>query len=145
VKNPAERVLVLLLRVVGCVELLALLPTVMPRAWMALIHEHIGLGTFPPGPIVEYLARALSAFYAFHGGLLLLLSTDVRRYAVVLTYAAVTIVGFGVLAIAVDVWVGMPWWWTAGEGPFLVLFGIVLLALQARVRGACGKSPAEPS
>lgn len=142
---PTERVLVRLLRGVGCVELLALVPTLMPRAWMAATHELIGLGPFPSGPIVEYLARALSAFYAFHGGLLLLLSTDVRRYAALLTYAAATIVAFGVLALAVDLLVGMPWWWTAGEGPFLVVFGAVLLALQARVRGASGKSPAEPS
>ena len=132
--STADRLLVLLLRMVGAMECLAIFPTVMPRSWMATIHQHIGLGPFPEGPIVEYLARAMSAFYAFHGGLLLLLSTDVRRFAPLLTYAAATVVGFGALALVVDLSLGMPWWWTLGEGPFLAAFGVVLLALQWAVR-----------
>lgn len=133
-KWSAERLLTLLMRAVGSVEVVAVFPALMPRAWMAAIHESLGLGAFPEGPVVEYLARSLSAFYAFHGGLSLVLSTDVRRYALVVTYVAATATAFGVLAIVVDVSLGMPWWWTAMEGPFLLVYGPVLLALLARVR-----------
>jgi hypothetical protein len=34
----------------------------------------------------------------------------------------------------VDLSVGMPWWWALGEGPFLLLFGAVVLALQRLAR-----------
>ena len=37
---------------------------------MAACHEAMGLGPFPDAPIVEYLARSVSAYYAMLGGLL---------------------------------------------------------------------------
>ncbi len=138
--NRAERLLVLVLRMAGCLEALAIFPAVMPRSWMAVVHELIGLGQFPQVPVVEYLARSLSAFYALNGGLALVVSTDVRRYATLITYQAVAVIGFGLLLLATDLSVGMPWWWTAGEGPFVVALGLVLLALQRAARkeeGVC--------
>ncbi|HUT32003.1 MAG TPA: hypothetical protein VNE39_00870 [Planctomycetota bacterium] len=128
--STAERLLALLLRVMGAVEALAIFPAVMPRSWMATVHEHIGLGPFPEGPVVEYLARSLAALYAVNGGLMLLLSTDVRRYAALVTFSASAAVAVGLLLLATDLSVGMPWWWTAGEGPYLMAFGALLLALQ---------------
>ncbi len=130
--TTAERLLVLLLRVMGAVECLAAFPAVMPRSWMALVHEHIGLGPFPEGPVVEYLARSLAALYAVNGALMLLVSTDVRRYAPLVTFCATALVVVGALLLVTDLSVGMPWWWTAGEGPYLIAFGVVLLALQRR-------------
>ncbi len=132
--NRAERLLVLVLRMAGSLEAMAIFPAVMPRSWMAAVHELIGLGQFPPGPVVEYLARSVSAFYALNGGLALVVSTDVRRYTTLVTYQAVAAMAFGLLILATDLSVGMPWWWTLGEGPFLVALGIVLLALQRKAR-----------
>ncbi|MBM4041618.1 MAG: hypothetical protein FJ290_24225 [Planctomycetes bacterium] len=143
-RTTAERLLVLLLRMVGGMECLAIFPALMPRTWMALVHEHIGLGPFPEGPVVEYLARSLSALYAVNGGLMLVVSTDVRRYAALVTFSAAAAVAAGLLVLVTDLSVGMPWWWTAGEGPFLMAFGVVLLTLQARAGRASG-GPSAPS
>ncbi|MBM4032430.1 MAG: hypothetical protein FJ291_11665 [Planctomycetes bacterium] len=132
--NSAERLLVLLLRAAGVVEALAIFPAVMPRSWMALIHELLGFGQFPQGPIAEYLARSVSALYAANGGLMLVVSSDVRRYAALVTYAAVAPMAVGLLLLVTDLSVGMPWWWTLGEGPVLIAFGALLLAVQWKAR-----------
>ncbi len=130
----ARRCLVLALRVVGSVEVLAAFAAVMPRGWMAATHELLGLGPFPQGPLAEYLARSLSALYAVNGGLLLMVSTDARRYAPLVTYLALAATAVGLLLLVTDLSVGMPWWWTLGEGPSLLAFGVVLLALQRKAR-----------
>jgi hypothetical protein len=95
-----ERWLKLLLRVEGAVMLLALVPAVMPTDWLAAAHEWLALGKLPAGVLVEYLARTLSAFYAITGGLLWLVSFDVRRYAAVIGYVAAACVVMGAIAIA---------------------------------------------
>jgi len=64
-------VLVILFRyLLGIGSLFALVPVFMPVSWMAGTHRWLGLGEMPTGPIVEYLARSLSAFYALVGALL---------------------------------------------------------------------------
>src|SRR5258706_7372800 len=85
----AERWLKLLLRVFGGTSALAIFPFFMPRSWMAATHEWLGMGALPEKPIVEYLARSTSALCALYGGLLLLLATDVHRYAAVIKYQAI--------------------------------------------------------
>ena len=141
--GTAERLLVVVLRAVGLVACLAIVPTLMPLNWMAVVHEHLGLGTLPDGPIVEYLARSLSGMYAFHGGLFLLASADVRRYAPLVIYSGATALLGGIGLLALDLSLGMPWWWTAGEGPFVTLLGLVILVLQRGVSAASDKSPAK--
>ena len=59
-----ERVLCFFLRWVGGVSLLALVAVFMPYSWMDTIHQALGMGTLPAVPIVGYLARSLSLFYA---------------------------------------------------------------------------------
>ena len=132
----AERLLRTLLRLVGSVTMLALVPLLMPTAWLAGIHEWLALGKFPEGPVVEYLARSVSAFYAILGGLFWLVSFDVRRYAAVIIYLAVIFVVFGVVILVIDVWLDLPLWWSLVEGPLSILLGIVVLALQRHVRQA---------
>jgi hypothetical protein len=92
---------------------------------MEWIHRWLEMGEMPAAPIVEYLARSLSAFYALLGALLLLMASDIERYRLVVRFLAVT----GVLMKAAFTWVdyaaGMPWWWTASEGPT----GIAMWAL----------------
>ena len=89
--ETAEKLLVLILRGVGAVCVLAIIPALMPIAWAQSGQATIGLGELPGEPIVEYLVRGMSAMCALYGGLLLLLSSDVHRYRRVITYQAIAI------------------------------------------------------
>ncbi len=60
----ADKALVFLLRLVGVSSLLALAAVFMPVSWMVATHRWLGLGEMPVTPVVEYLARSLSACYA---------------------------------------------------------------------------------
>lgn len=100
---------------------------------MAVTHEWLGVGRFPDGPIVEYMARSLSAFYAAYGGALWVIAGDLRRYAGVLTYMAVVAIVLGVAIPVVDIAIGMPLYWTLQEGAYALAFGAAILLLQRRV------------
>ena len=76
----ADKALVVLLRFVGVSALFALVAVFMPVSWMAATHRWLGLGEMPTGPVVEYLARSLSAFYAVYGALCLVVAADLGRY-----------------------------------------------------------------
>jgi hypothetical protein len=129
----AERILVVLLRLMALAEISALIGVVMPAAWMAVGHEWLGLGTFPDAPITPYLARCLSAFYMMHGILLWICSCNIRRYAPIITYVAVTGIAFSVLVTLLDIRAGFPWHWTVGEGPTLTALSIAFLVLLRKV------------
>lgn len=122
-----------ILRVVGTVALFALPCALMPYSWMDSIHQGLGMGRLSSDPIVGYLARSTSAFYAVLGGLFWVLSYDLPRYQPVLRYLGGAIIGFGVLLLAVDGLEGMPTWWTVAEGPFNLLFGAAIVALSQRL------------
>jgi hypothetical protein len=128
--SPAERWLTLVLRIGGVMMALAFLAVVMPRHCMATTHEWLGLAELPDGPIVEYLARSLSAFYAMHGALFLMVSTDVRRYGPVITLLAVLGVALGIGLIAIDIAAGLPLYWIAIEGPFVTDASALILVLR---------------
>jgi hypothetical protein len=76
----ADKALVLLLRFVGVSALFALVAVFMPVSWMTATHRCLGLGEMPTAPVVEYLARSLSAFHAIMGALCLVPATDLERY-----------------------------------------------------------------
>src|SRR5271155_3846213 len=79
--TKSDKVLVILFRyLLGIGSLFALIPVVMPWSWMAATHRWLGLGEMPTGPIVAYLARSLSAFYALVGALCLVMASDLDRY-----------------------------------------------------------------
>jgi len=132
--NTRERALILLLRVSGGVMLLALFAIVLPTEWMAATHRWLGLGEFPASPLVDYLTRSASALYAIYGGLLVLLARDVRRFAPVIVYLAVTGLAFGVIMIGVDFAAGMPRYWSVGEGPLVLVLSSVILWLARGIR-----------
>lgn len=90
-----ERLFKLFLRIIGTVALLALVAVVMPYSWMNATHQWLGMGQLPSEPIVGYLARSTSTFYAFLGGLMWLVSFDLHRHRIVLYYLGVVIVIFG--------------------------------------------------
>lgn len=129
----AERVLVILLRTLAAVLLLALPCACFPYSWMDAVHEGLGMGRLPREPIVGYLARSLSAMYAVNGGLAWLLSCDVRRFAPVIRFEAVASILFGAGIYVVGALEGMPAYWVWAEGPLVVLLGVALLWLVARV------------
>ncbi|MCY3022732.1 MAG: hypothetical protein NTW87_27455 [Planctomycetota bacterium] len=134
--NCWERCLVVVMRVFAVGPMLAIVPAFMPRAWMAAIHEQLGLGPFPGGPIVEYLARSTSVFYALHGGLLLLISMDVRRFAPVLSFVIWTGLAAGVGLLVMDWMIGLPPPWSATEGPIVMALCGTLLFLKTKARVA---------
>lgn len=123
----------LFLRIIGTAALLALFAVFFPYSWMNAVHQWLGMGELPSEPIVGYLARSTSAFYAFLGGLLWVVSFDLRRHRMVLCYLGVVIVIFGAALLAVDVLEGMPIWWTVGEGPFNFVFGTVIFVLARKL------------
>ena len=135
-----ERNLCLLLRAVGSVALLAAFFVFVPFAWMAWIHQMLGMGQLPSEPVVGYLARSTSAFYAMLGGLFWVMSYDTRRYCPVLKYLGVFLVLIGLVLLGVDLIEGMPWWWSLSEGPFNLGFGLIILWLCREMRREQGDS-----
>lgn len=132
--NRPEKVLVMLMRLAGVLLLTALIPAVMPFAWMKDIHRALGMGELPEGPIMGYLTRSLSAMYAMHGALVFFVSLDIRRYLPVVKCLAVLGIIFGSGMLVLDIVVGMPPRWIAGEGPFIIVLGGVMLWLAGRVQ-----------
>lgn len=129
-----DRILVFFLRLFGGVTALAFLATVLPTDWMAATHAWLGLGAMPRAPLTEYLTRSIAGLYAIHGGAILLASTDVRRFAPLITYLAVADGLFGVALIVIDIYAGLPWYWTALEGPSVTVTGVIILAIQWKLR-----------
>jgi hypothetical protein len=140
--TKSERILKVLMRVVGGAALLAMVPVLMPYSWMDAIHGRLGMGELPSAPVVGYLARSTSALYAIVGGLLWLVSFDLRRHANVTLYMGIVFVCMGVVLFGVDHVEGMPWFWTWQEGPINVAIGSSLLILRRGVPSdARGEAP----
>lgn len=127
--NRADRAAVVLLRIVGLTGLCALGAVVMPYAWMNAVHQWLGLGELPDQTIVGYLSRSLSAFYAVFGLVLLFAAADLERYRPLARFLAQLLILLGAVFLVVDAVEGMPWWWTASEGPFRLTSGLLILWL----------------
>jgi hypothetical protein len=127
----ARRALVWLLRLYGAVALAAVVPVGFPVAWMAGLHEWLGLGPYPRVPIVDYLARSLSALYALSGGLLLLVAGDVARHRATIAYVGWAAVALGVVLPGIDLHAGMPAHWTLREGALAAYGGAILWLLRS--------------
>src|SRR5262245_22626666 len=125
----ADKALVILLRFVGVGALFALVAVFMPLSWMAATHRWLGLGEMPTGPVVEYLARSVSAFYALVGALCLVVAADLERYRPLVRFLGMAFALMSVVLLGVDLAAGMPWWWSASEGPGGVLFGALMFLL----------------
>ncbi len=136
-----ERALAVLLRVTAAVMATAIVPAVMPLAWMDAAHRWLGMGPLPRGPVVEYLARTLSAFYAFHGALLWIFAGDAARYAPAIRFSFGAGLVFGAAVLLVDARAGLPLRWILAEGPFVMALSAAALLLLAR---AVRPSPGSP-
>jgi hypothetical protein len=131
--NNAERWLKLLLFLFGLPAVFAFVPFVMPFHWMAAVHEWLRMGALPDKPIVDYLARYASGFSAFYGMLLLLLMTDVRRYAPIITFQALAIIALSGVS-AIFAWrAGMPQWWIIADIVSCWAYASAVLWVQKRI------------
>ena len=136
--TKSDKVLVILFRyLLGIGSLFALVPVFMPVSWMAATHRWLGLGEMPTGPIVEYLAHSLSAFYALVGALCLVMASDLDRYRPLVRFFGVCLALLGIVLTGVDLAAGMPWWWTALEGPGAVPIGALVYFLARPVSKPC--------
>jgi hypothetical protein len=130
--RPADRPLTLTLRILGTLDLLAVLAAMAPRPWIVLLHEWCGLGPLPDGQIVGYLYRSTSLLYALHGAMILFVAGDVARYARLIRFLALLAIVHGALLVAVDAIEQMPGWWRWAEGPGFAAIGVLVLWLQRR-------------
>jgi hypothetical protein len=144
-KTPAERMLVLVLRLFGCVDLLAFLAVLLPQSWMAKGHLWAGLGELPPGPLVGYLCRSAAFLYGLHGAVVFFISFDLVRYWRLITFLAVAALVHGGVMLAIDLSEEMPLWWTAVEGPAITVTGAVVLLLQGRIRSQARRNSEHPA
>jgi hypothetical protein len=128
-----ERTLKLILRWIGTASLLGVIFVFVPYESMDSIHRALGMGALPAEPVVGYLTRSLSAFYALMGGLFWFVSLDPRRHRDVLGYLGAAVATFGALLLGIDLAEGMPPFWTWWEGPFVVVMGSTIFALGRRL------------
>lgn len=128
-----ERFFKLFLRISGAVMLIAIGVVIMPYSWMNAIHQWLGLGEMPNHPIVGYLARSTSAFYALLGGFIWCLSFHLHRYRPVIHFLGAVMIVFGVILFIVDLREGLPLYWILTEGPINIVFGVIIFILSRRV------------
>ena len=136
-----ETLLRFVLRWTGSVALLALVAVVMPYTWMDAAHRWLGLGRLPAEPIVGYLARSVSAFYALLGGLLWVLSFDLPRHRTALCYLGLAMMGFGASLIGIDWAEGLPLLWRVWEGPWVMLIGAAIAWPAYRIKPPAATEP----
>lgn len=119
-----------LLRIVGGVELCAIPFIVIPVPVMDAVHDRVlGLGPLPQAPVVEYMARSLSALYAVHGAVVFRVSFDITRFRDLIRFLGVVHIALGLQILGIDLAAGVPWWWVAGEGPGIAVGGVLVLVL----------------
>jgi len=133
--NRFEVLLVWILRLVGSAALLAIVPAVMPLEWMDVIHRRLGLGPLPTGPVVGYLARSTSFFYAMFGGLMWLVSFRPRQHRMVLLYLGSCGLLLGLFLAWFDHQQQLPLWWNVTEGVVNVTVGLAILVCTAFLQG----------
>ena len=141
-----DKALVILLRILGVSALFALVAVFMPLSWMAATHRWLGLGEMPAAPVAEYLARSLSALYALFGAYCLVVASDLERYRPVVRFLGVALALVGFILLGVDIGAGMPWWWSAFEGPLWVGVGALILVLARPGHKPCKQeeTPCQP-
>lgn len=123
----AEKLLRLLLGLIGGTLLVATIPVFFPLSWMAYLHQVLGLGEMPSEPLVEYLARSTSMLYALHGAMVLAVAIRFHQLHSLVPLIILLHMLMGIAITLIDLAAPMPWYWTVGEGPGIV-FGALLTA-----------------
>ena len=131
--NKSELTILVLMWIMGVGGLFAIPAIFLPYSWMNSIHEFMGLGTMPDSPIVSYLARSLSAFYAILGTITLCISFDIRGLRSFVRLWGMIVSLLGIVLLGIDFTSGMPLSWTLGEGPPALAIGLTVLWCQRRI------------
>ena len=117
----------LLLRLAGALEILAFIAVVMPRSWMEISHEWLGLGLMPQGSVLMFLIRQASYTYGMHGISLWILATDVKRFRPLIILNGIAYLLAGPVFWTIDYTTGMPLWWAIEDSVGCGLLGAALL------------------
>ena len=128
-----EQAVLWIMRVMGVATLLAAPCILLPYEWMNACHQFMGLGTLPHAPIVSYLARSLSLFYAIFGAITLFVSFDIRRYRPLVQLWGALVTISGILLLGIDIVAGMPLNWMIGEGPPTIAIGLIVFYCSQRI------------
>ena len=139
--TKSDRVLVIVMRIMGGSMLLAVIAVFMPDAWLKAAVAEVD-PKIPVGPLVEYMARGWSAFYFMLGGLVWLFSTDLPRYLPAIRWMSWCYLLINGPFLAVLGWLHATlendWTWFFGMIVFDVvvafLFGLAMLVLSRNVR-----------
>ena len=132
--SPTDRTLMWLMRVNAAILLTAIVPVFFPADLMADLHARLGLGEFPRDRLTDYLTRSAAACYALHGAVVLLVSTDVPRYRPLIAPLYGLHLVFAGAMLGIDLFAGMPVWWTVAEAGTIGGFAVVGLAMTRRAR-----------
>ena len=63
------------------------------------------------------------------GALCLMVAADLERYRPLVRFLGVAFALMSVVLFGVDLAAGMPWWWSASEGPGGVVLGALMFVL----------------
>lgn len=124
-----HRLLLWLLRFDALVLTLAFVAIFLSDSFMATTHERLGLGVFPESPLVAYLTRSAAVLYGTRGLFVWLASTDLDRYRDLIVLIGVSNILIGALLVGIDLYAGMPGYWTWLEGPPIAAVGALVLFL----------------
>jgi hypothetical protein len=122
-----ESIQKILLRLAGAFEILAFIAVVMPRSWMEISHEWLGLGVMPHSSVLMFLIRQASYTYGMHGICLWVLALDVKRFRPLIVLNGIAYLLAAPIFFAIDYHSGMPVWWTIGDSVGCGVVGAVLL------------------
>lgn len=139
--TPADRKLTLAIRANAAVLLLAAGAVFLPTDVMSDFNDRLGLGPFPRAPLVDYLTRSAAACYALHGGMLLLVAADVRRYRPMIRWVYAGHLAFAATLFGIDLYAGMPGWWAVAEAGTIAGVAVGILTLLRRADRDSGISP----
>jgi hypothetical protein len=124
-----HRLQVWLLRLAGAFEILAFVSVVMPRSWMEITHEWLGMGTMPDGPLVMFMIRQASYAYGMHGISLWILASDVVRFRPLIVFNGVAFLLAAPVFFLIDYLTGIPLWWAIFDALACGFMGVALLLL----------------
>jgi len=102
---------------------------VLPTSWMVAMHETLGLGEWPQGPLTEYLARSVSLLYGYFGFLAIYCSFHVDRYRSLLRVACLSGLPASPILTVIGLKTGMPLAWAIVEGACVLIFCLGLWRL----------------
>lgn len=113
----------------GSFEILAFIAVVMPRSWMEVSHEWLGMGEMVSGPLIMFMIRQASFTYGMHGISLWVLAADLVRFRTLVILNGIAYLVAGPVFFWIDYATGMPWWWTVVDSIGCGFAGALILLL----------------